>query len=148
MENILENDELYQSTAPTVEGLGFSVVGLKSRRVGKTFQVQLVVHAPDGVSVEDCATIYRTVLPRMEIELGTPDIHLEVSSPGLSRTIKSTHEFAIFEGNPAEILVQGSEEWMKGTIKEAGGSTVSLNSGGRIIEISYSDIRKARLDYP
>ncbi|HUZ17802.1 MAG TPA: hypothetical protein VMV68_05410, partial [Spirochaetia bacterium] len=92
------HDDLYQLIAPVVEMMGYSIVELHSHRVRETLHVNLVVYAVSGVGIDDCSEIYRTLFPRIKLAGDNRDLHLEVSSPGLARALKSTEEFAVFAG--------------------------------------------------
>lgn len=73
---------------------------------------------------------------------------LEVSSPGLERTLKTPEHFAYSVGKKVmvkttERLVGGSHR-IDGTIVEAGQSTVVIDSGGDQVEVPYTAIKHAR----
>ena len=141
-----KKDELWDDIEPVVSGLGFSIVELKSRKVRKSYQVHVVIYHPEGVGVEDCSLLYKTLYPRIEILTGSRDINLEVSSPGLERRLKSVEELAIFEGKKVRILTEGVEEWIAGTIAGMDNEKVRIQQGNETIAIDYSAIRKAKLD--
>ncbi len=140
-------DRLKPVVEPLVDKLGFSIVELRSGATRQALRVSLVIYRPEGVNLEDCTRVYRAVLPRIEVSENRRDVHLEVSSPGLSRTIRSTDEFEVFRGRGVKILMKSSGEWIAGTIHAATDHSLELqNSGGRF-EYEFEDIAKAQLDY-
>ena len=142
------NDLLFEDLDPVIQGLGFSTVELRSARRHGTLHVVIVVHRDGGVDVEACAGIYRAIYPRLEVQHNGVDIQLEVSSPGIYRNFKSPREFVIFRDFSVKILLEGENDWQKGTIREARDASVDIEFEGTEKEIEYSVIRKAKLDYP
>ncbi len=74
------------------------------------------------------------------------DVHLEVSSPGISRNIKTTDEFKIFLGRKVKILNKNDSEWIHGMIDFVDNNSVNLNIDNGKVEISFEDINKAKLE--
>ncbi|TFG62467.1 MAG: hypothetical protein E4H36_07925 [Spirochaetales bacterium] len=138
-------DRLLPVVEPVVQGMGFRIVSLKSWTKRETLHVHLTLHGTEGVSLQDCATIYRTLVPRIEVFAGTTDLHVEVSSPGINRILKNGREFEIFEGKPVMFLHKENEDWVKGTIdaSDAGGTTIVMQEGKR--KFTYEEIIKAKL---
>ncbi len=140
-------DRLKPIVEPLVDRLGFSMVELRSGAAREALRVSLVIYRPQGVDLEDCTTVYRAVLSRIEVSENRRDVHLEVSSPGLNRTMKSTDEFGVFLGKGVKILLKTSGEWITGTIHSATDHSLVLqNAAGRSV-YEFKDIAKAQLDY-
>ena len=133
--------------APILEYMGIDTVECASRPTRDSLQVRIVISRRGGVSIDECAKVHKTLLPRLQASLGRSDINIEVSSPGLTRNIKSSDEFALFAGRGAKILVQGKTEWVTGTIGEADESSLTLETPGGAVTIRFADIQKARLEY-
>ncbi len=142
------SSSLFEDLDPLVRGLGYSTVELSSGRRQGAFHIVLVVHGDDGVDIQACAAIHRAIYARLEVLYGDADIQLEVSSPGIYRNFKSPREFAIFAGCGAKVLLEGQNEWRKGTIGTSSDSSVSVDFDGTDEEVEFADIRKAKLDYP
>lgn len=132
---------------PILNALSISIVELVSRPTKDAFHVRLIIFKPEGISLEDCTQVHKAVFPRLEIELGRRDINIEVSSPGLGRNIKTSDEFPLFTGRNVKVLLQDEREWKTGTIGKASDSGFSLDQDGQNININYTDVVKARLDY-
>lgn len=146
MERTLGEDRLYPVVAPLVEKMGYSIVELVSQRRRSGLHVHLVIYRIDGVGVRDCEEIYHAVLPRIEANDDRRDIHLEVSSPGLTRRVKSGDEFSLFVGRRVNILMENSDQWVSGTIlgTDDGGLTLGTRDGE--IHSDFASIRRARLE--
>ena len=74
------------------------------------------------------------------------DVHLEVSSPGISRNIKTTDEFKIFMGRKVKILSNNVSEWIHGSIESVDNNSVNLSIENGNIKIGFADINKAKLE--
>jgi ribosome maturation factor RimP len=135
-----------EAVAPIVAGMGFALVEARHNRSHRQNHVSVVVYRPQGVGIEDCALISRTLYPRLELIEGLEDLRLEVSSPGLDRVIKGFEEFEIFKGRGVRVLRVGSDDFLRGIIDEVKGDTLVVNRRGERIEIRQAEIRKARLD--
>ncbi len=147
MELSIIRDKLYDIVEPVVSGLQFKLVEIKhTRREGSLF-ISIVVFGREGVGINDCSRLYKTILPRVELFENSRDIHLEVASPGLSRELKTHEEFHIFQGKGVKVLIDFDKKWERGIIASATGNSVFLEKNKSSIEIPYNLIRKAKLEY-
>ncbi|HUX21398.1 MAG TPA: hypothetical protein VMW69_09165 [Spirochaetia bacterium] len=146
MERTDVEDRLFPTVAPLLETMGYSIVELVSQRRRSGLQVHLVIHRPEGVGVQDCEDVYRAVLPRIEVTDDRRDVHLEVSSPGLTRNLKSTDEFALFVGKRIRVLMDNSEEWVEGILLATDDTGLTMRAGKEELSLGYAAIRRARLE--
>jgi len=134
-----------ESTVQIIEGMGFHVVEAQCQQLRSSTQVVFFIYRPEGVTLEDCTAVYRTVMPRLEVVLDSRYVNLEISSPGISRTMKYFREFSIFQGRRVRLMEAGDNDWIEGTIKAADEETMvlTLDSGER----SYrrEEITKAKI---
>lgn len=134
-----------ESTAAIIEGMGYAVVEAAFRPLRSSVQVSIFIYRPEGVTLEDCTEVYRTVMPRLEVVLDSRNINLEISSPGISRTIKHFGEFAIFTGRRVRIMPEGENEWREGTILSADENEVVLATEDGENRYECADIIKAKI---
>ena len=137
--------DLTDELASVIEGLGFSLVECKAQGVRGTFHVNVVVHRRGGISLDDCAEIHRTLVPRIEVITGNRDISVEVSSPGIGRKLKSQREYAVFVGMPVKVL-DLENEWITGILQDADDRGITLARDNAIEHYAYPEIRAARLN--
>jgi ribosome maturation factor RimP len=132
---------------PLVRGMGFALVELAvGRRRGSTF-VSVVIYRGEGVGIDQCADVSRLLLPRLETMEGLTDVCLEVSSPGIERTLKSPTEYTVFVGRGIRFLSGEETEWRSGIIDHVEGGTLWLRTGRETRGFALAGIRKARLDH-
>lgn len=111
--------------------------------------VRVLVDRPDGVDLDSLATVARVVSAALD-ERGelTPasQYQLEVSSPGVERTLRTPDHYQRFIGSTVavktEVPIDGSRR-MEGVLLAADGTgiTVALPAGAR--DLPYDQIQKA-----
>ncbi len=115
--------------------------------MNRQIRAHLVVHSANGVGADDCATVHKTVYPRLSVLTDTRDLALEVASPGIDRNLKSWSEFAVFAGRGVRVLERSSGEWLGGVIEETNDEGVTVRIGTESRFIPFGEIQKAKLDY-
>lgn len=145
MERKNRENSLVNSIEPVVKGLGFSLVEFSSHRNRSNLTINVIIYKESGVNLADCSTVYKTILPRIELVEDTRSVNLEVSSPGLSRNIKTVDEFEIFLGRKVRVLKKDDSEWIHGSIESIENNSVNLNVSKETVSVSFADINKAKL---
>jgi ribosome maturation factor RimP len=145
MEWKIDESRLYREMEPVIRGLGYSLVEFTHKNTKYNLQVHAVIYTPGGVSLDDCERVHKTIMPRIELIEDTEEIHLEVSSPGITRNLKNAAEFAVFIGEYAAVLPEGESQWLYGTIKEASSDGITVHTAEGDRTLKPGDIRKAKL---
>jgi ribosome maturation factor RimP len=140
------DNSLINSIEPVIEGLGFLLVEFTSHRNRSNLTINIIIYSKNGVTIDDCSTVFKTIMPRIELIEDSRDINLEVSSPGITRNIKTVDEFEIFLGKKVRILKKDDSEWIHGSIESVNDNSVNLNIKEQIIAVSFIDINKAKLE--
>ena len=140
-------NNIYQIIAPVVEAMGYTIVELTSARVSEDLHIHLIIHSAEGIGIDDCTKVHRTIQKRIETFNEDRYFYLEVSSPGITRNFKSANEFAVFRGRTVKILPENESEWIKGIIENSSRTEVEIQISGEMKKIPYSEIRKAKLDF-
>ena len=140
------DNSLINSIEPVIEGLGFSLVEFTSHRSRSNLTVHTIIYSKNGVTIDDCSTVFKTIMPRIEVLEDSRDVNLEVSSPGITRNIKTVDEFEIFLGKKVRILKKNDSEWIHGSIESVNDNSVNLNIDKQTVDVSFADINKAKLE--
>jgi len=136
-----------EAVEPVLAGMGLALVEMSlARRKGST-RVSVVIYRQGGVGVDDCAEVSEMLLPRLETIDGMAEVSLEVSSPGIERTLRSPSEYAIFSGRGVRVLAGADTEWQAGIIDGMEGETLWLRRGRERKGFAIPEIRRARLDH-
>ena len=147
MEMFDRENDLKIDFDPLLRELGFQIVELHAAMVKGRTHLDLVIYRPEGVTIDDCATVHKVVMPRAELILDDRDVALQVASPGIDRTFKENSEFAVFVDRGVRVLMQGADDWIGGVVDSVSERDVTLRDGQQRQSIAFADIQKARLDY-
>ena len=129
-----------------VAGLGYKLVDLQIVHQKSMWVVKAVIYSKNGVGIDDCSKVHRTLLSRAEVLLNSQDIQMEVSSPGLNRVIKNAAEFQAFIGENIKVLEVSCPDWLEGELLAADTASIRLNISGGHRDVRYADIKKAKLN--
>jgi ribosome maturation factor RimP len=141
-----EEGRLLENLMPVVDGLGLSLVELAVVRSKGGVSVRVSVFKKDGVGIGDCARAHRAIMPRLELFFGTDDIHVEVSSPGISRLLKEGADFIPFVGCQVKCWVTALSDWKWGILESVTETYVIINGKDGMEKLEFKDIAKAKLD--
>jgi ribosome maturation factor RimP len=128
----------------TVTGLGYEFVDLE--RAGRGL-LRVFIDRPQGIGVEDCALVSNQLTRLFEVE-GVDFDRLEVSSPGLDRSLKKVEDFVRFQGREVKLRLRipkaGQRNFM-GRVVSVSGTTLTLEAEAVLIEIEVAEIDRANL---
>ncbi|MGE0424320.1 MAG: ribosome maturation factor RimP [Reyranellaceae bacterium] len=139
------------AVTPTIEGLGYELVRVLMAG-GRDGRLQIMAERLDGaaMSVEDCATISRSVSAVLDVEDPIPHAYeLEVSSPGIDRPLTRLKDWTRWAGHVARVElaepVDGRRR-VKGVILglETDVVRLKMDEGGEIA-IPLSAVHRAKL---
>ena len=146
-----DDEALYQSLEPVIQGLGLSLIDLSvyrsKGRAGNpgAVQVKAVVYKEGITGVEDCSRVHRGIIPRLELAFPEKDIYLEVSSPGIDRLIKDGSEFIHYIGRRVKCYCTDISDWTAGVLLAADEKGITLRAEADEKALPYEIIAKARL---
>lgn len=90
--------------APIVQAYDCEVYDVEYVKEGKEWYLRAYIDKPDGVSINDCENVSRVFSEKLDEEDFIPDAYiLEVSSPGLGRTLKKDRHFEKSLGDEVEV---------------------------------------------
>jgi len=150
---------------PVLESSGFELVDLRFvlEQGGWVLRVQADVplhevtdlsEVPsDRVDLEDCEQISRELSAVLDVEDPIPQAyHLEVSSPGIDRPLRTAAHFAHFTGSEAKIQLAvplqtatGERRNFRGWLRGVADDVVTIECDGARFELPIADIDHAKL---
>lgn len=130
--------------------MGLELVEVQFRLEGHGWVLRLFIDGKEGLTVDHCSQVSRELGDYLDVEnLITHAYHLEVSSPGLERPLRSMKDFQTCLGKKAKIKLREDVEGQRvliGNISQAEGETVELVlEDGTKCQVAFEQIRKARL---
>ncbi len=147
----LTNQKFYAECQNLIDDMSYSIVELHVVPAKNTIKVSIVIcHKDTGIiaiGINDCAKVHRLLLPFFEEALQSEDVYMEVTSPGMERTLKNAAEFSLFIGRDVKIWYTEISDWVFGTILMADEKavTVKIKEGNEEKSFSYEIIAKAKL---
>ncbi len=148
-ENILKKIETI--VVPVVEEMGLSLIDIEYLQDGGYWYVRIYVENLEGdITLEDCAIISNKIDEDID-KLIEQRFFLEVSSPGIERPLKKIEDYNRFKGEKIKLSLKHKVEDNKnfeGIIADCKDSNIYLEmEDGKIMEIPFSEVRKANLVY-
>ncbi len=131
---------------PVLRDHGLELVDLDWRGARPRGLLRVFVDKMGGVRLADCERLSRELGDILDVAAvieGGYD--LEVSSPGLDRTLRKERELRWAVGKPVRCWIAGGEEFA-GRLAEVGEERLVLERAGQRVEVSRAVLTKARLD--
>ena len=135
---------------PLIHAEDFQCVELQLQLSRNTRCLRVIVYRESGMDAAALERLTREIqfnLPFVEDPGGADlsNLSLEVSSPGIKRTLRAPHEYAIFAGRAVRVLRDDSPTWEHAMIVHAAGGTVTLRFDGAQTTMPVATIRRAQL---
>ncbi|MCU0541199.1 MAG: ribosome maturation factor RimP [Oscillatoriaceae cyanobacterium Prado104] len=143
--------QIIEIAAPLAETLGLEVVGAVFHTNQNPPVLRVDIRNPQqDTGLADCERMSLALEAQLDASDIIPDAYvLEISSPGLSRSLSSDREFITFKGFPVTVTTAESDsrikEW-KGQLIRRDETAVYLNQKGRQVTIPRPQIVKVELD--
>ena len=128
-----------------VEFVHSEVVGNRRNRT-----VRIYIDKPEGVSIEDCSNVSRSVETVIDAEDFIPSAYvLEVSSPGLERPLFTLDDFERFAGKKAKLktadAINGQANFNGRIAAVEGAEIVFDDKTNGTVRIPFEKVEKANL---
>lgn len=128
-------------------GLELVEVQLRTEPIGLVLRI-IIFREGAGVSVDDCTAVSKEIGHLLEVEdVISAAYHLEVSSPGLDRPLKTERDFTRNRGGKVKITYRVDERTMEltGIIKDCQGEVLEIRDGESMQTLRLADVAKAKL---
>ena len=117
---------------PITESMGISVYDVEYVKEGSDHYLRIYIDKPGGVNINDCEAVSRAFSEKLDEADPIPDAYImEVSSPGLGRTLKKDRHFEKSIGEDVDIklfeAVEGAKEH-SGVLKSFDKETVTITT--------------------
>ena len=133
---------------PVIEGSGLDLVDVAFRRESGRRVLRVIVDREGGVDVDTIAQLAEKVSRRLDVEGFAPGPYaLEVSSPGIERSLKRPGDFERRVGDTVKVKtttpVDGRTN-MTGQLVSDDDDGIVVAVGGGELRVRYADIASAR----
>lgn len=136
-----------QTLLPTLE---LELFDIQFRREGHGWVLRVFIDAESGVTLNHCSDVSRELGNYLDVEDCIEHAyHLEVSSPGLERPLRSLEDFLRFAGKTARVKLHhgiDGEKLVEGVIEVVNDGQIHLRlADGSVARFTLEMINKARL---
>jgi ribosome maturation factor RimP len=136
---------------PILREDGLDLVEVEFRPVGKRWLLRVFIDKPGGVTIGDCERVNRELGRVLDVEDYIEHAYtLEVSSPGLTRPVKTIDDFERYKGRLCKVVtreqIEGRTEF-RGEIARTTGTEVEIKGKIDVFTIPICAIKKAHLEY-
>ncbi len=147
MSNDLLLEKLNTLIKPIVDELCFELYYLEFVKENNENYLRIYIDKEsDRISLNDCETVSRRVSDMLDIEDPIQDpYYLEVSSPGINRTLFTDSHFEKAVGSKIAVKLNGNKVF-KGILKNINNTEIVIEKDGEDISISKHKIKHANLE--
>ena len=143
-------DRVREIIGPILFDEGMEWVDIEYRRESKGWVLRLYLDKEGGITLDDCAKVSREVGRTLDIEdvIQTP-YTLEVSSPGLTRSLKTEKDFRTHFNRLIKLKTVDPIEnrrQFKGKLLEVSENRIEIEIEGEVFQIPLSNVAKANLE--
>ena len=135
--------------APIVEKLGIEIYDVEYVKEGSDFYLRAFIDKEGGVNINDCETVSRAFSDALDEADPIPDAYvLEVSSPGLGRTLKKDRHLQKSIGQDVEVKLFKAIDKQKDfarVLKSFDEKTITITDNNKDIAFERSNIAIIRL---
>lgn len=137
-------DNLETKIEPEIQKLGYCLEYIECVKEGDSQMVRIVIDSNSGISTEDCEKVSRLVEDIVDKNVNYKAGYvLEVSSPGLERSLKNVKLYKKYIGYNVCIKlyekINGVKE-LTGILKEVNDESIVLNIANQDMNIKLKDI--------
>lgn len=143
-------EEVRHLALPLAEEAGLELVDVEFQVQGRHRVLRVFLDRPGGVTVGDCASFSRRLADCLDMnQLLAGSFHLEVSSPGLERPIRTREAAERFAGARVVVVTHEARDGRRkydGVLLAPEGERVGLREDdGQEHWFDWADVKSARL---
>ncbi len=136
---------------PIVKGMGYRLFDVEFKPE-RGWVLRVIIDKPGGVTIRDCEEVSRRISGLLDVEDLIPFSYmLEISSPGLTRSLEKPEHYEFFKGRLVKVILRepvGGRREATGYVENVreGIITIREKEKGEELHIPFSAIAKGRLE--
>jgi len=143
-------DRVRAIAVPILFNEGIELVDIEYRRESKGWVLRLYLDKEGGVTLDDCTEVSQEVGRNLDVDdfIQTP-YTLEVSSPGLTRPLKTEKDFTKYRYRLIKVKTVDPIEnrrQFKGRLLGVSENRIEIEIEGGVFQIPFSNVAKANLE--
>ena len=131
-----------------ITNLGYDLYDVFYVKEGKDYYLRIVIDKPEGIDINDCETVNNAINDILdEADYIKEQCFLEVSSPGVERTLRKEKHYESQIGKEIEVKLFKPIDKQKeliGILEEYNDKEITINLGDKNIKIDLKDIALAK----
>ena len=141
--------QIYEMVKPIADELNYEIYHVEYVKENGEYYLRIYIEKEGGITLSDCEALSRRVSDLMDEKDPIPEAYfLEVSSPGLNRTLFTEAHYKRFVGR--EVLVKltkaiDGKKSIKGILKEANEENIIVEAD-TLISIPKEQIKSANIE--
>lgn len=142
-------NEIYEMVNPIAEELNYDIYHIEYVKENGEFYLRIYIEKDGGITLSDCEALSRRVSDLMDEKDPIKDPYfLEVSSPGLNRTLFNENHYKRFIGR--EVMVRftksiDGKKNVKGILKEVNDDSIVVEAEN-LMNIPKDKIKSANIE--
>jgi ribosome maturation factor RimP len=140
-------DAIRDAVAPVIAGLGLELYDVELNGGGGTRTLRVTIDRAGGVDLDAITDVTRALSPVLDDDSTLPgSFLLEVSSPGVERTLRTPAHYLGARGCTVSIKVrtESGTERVRGVLVDSDDERCTIETDGKREELRYCDITQAR----
>lgn len=147
MSNSIE-EKVEKIVKPIINKLNYELYDVQYLKEGKDFYLRITIDKENGISIQDCEKVNEAINDAIDnIDFIKESYYLEISSPGLERTLRKKEHFIKQLNQLITVkLFQGinSQKEFVGKLIKYDDSTLQIETDEKILEIDIKNIAIAK----
>ena len=135
-------EELLEST---LQGMGYELIEVE--RLAHNKLLRIFVDKEGGINIDDCVAISNHLSRLFAVE-NIDYGRMEVSSPGLNRSLRKEADFLRYNGETVKLKlrvpIEGQRNFV-GVLRETNNGIIKIEVEGKLLDLELSNLGKARL---
>ena len=128
----------------SIEALGYELYDVLYEKEGKDYYLRIIIDKPEGIDINDCEIVNNEINPILdEADYIKEQYFLEVSSPGIERTLRKEQHFLNQIGNEISVKlfkpINRQTETI-GILEEYNKDEITIKTKESTIKIDLKDI--------
>ena len=150
-ENLASNNiesKVEKLLSNSIENLGYELYDVLYEKEGKDYYLRIIIDKPGGIDINDCEKTNNEINPILdEADYIKEQYFLEVSSPGVERTLRKEKHFLNQIGNEISVKLFkpiNKQKELIGILKEYNKNEITIETNESTIKIDLKDIALAK----
>ena len=137
--------------APTADELGLKLWDVEYVKEGADYVLRITIDSDEGITIDDCERFHRAIDPLLdEADPIESSYRLEVSSPGIERTLTRPEHFRAMQGSEVEVKLYAPIDGVKAfcaILASSDDDSVTFSVGDETLTLGRDKLARVKTVY-